>query len=140
MDKRWLICGAALAFCAVATGALGDHLIRTKLFEWFPSDAAKRFETWQVASRYLFYHALAICLVGLLPFAIGRGRAHIAGFLFLLGIVLFSGCLFAYTITDHKWLLQLVPFGGGSFLLGWLGFIIAAASADRISATSAAGR
>ncbi len=131
MNKRWLILGGALAMCAVATGALGDHLIRPKLLEWFPADAEKRVMNWEIASRYLFYHALAICVVGLLPRQVGRFGVHLTGFLFLIGIGLFSGCLFGYVLTDQKSLVLFVPFGGGCFLLGWLAFMISVTFADR---------
>jgi uncharacterized membrane protein YgdD (TMEM256/DUF423 family) len=128
MDKRWFVLGAALALCAVAAGALGDHLIRPKLLDWFPADAEKRISNWEVAGRYLFFHALAICLVGLMPRNIARVGTHLAGIAFSLGIVLFSGCLFAYVLTDHKWLVHLVPFGGMSFMIGWLALIVAVAT------------
>ena len=133
MTKRWLILGGILALCAVATGALGDHMIRPKLLEWFPADAEKRIANWEIASRYLFYHALAICLVGLLPRQVPRGRVHLTGFLFLLGVALFSGGLFGFVLSDQKMLVRFVPFGGGCFLLGWLSFIIAVARAERTS-------
>ena len=131
MYKRWLIWGAFLALCAVATGALGDHLIRPKLLEWFPADAEKRIANWEVASRYMFFHALAIYLTGLLPRQVSRGGVNAAESLFSLGVLLFSGCLFAYVVTDHKWLVQLVPFGGSCFLLGWLVLILTIARAAR---------
>jgi uncharacterized membrane protein YgdD (TMEM256/DUF423 family) len=129
MSKCWLIVAAVLGLAAVATGAIGDHLIQPKLAEWYPSDAEKRIENWEIASRYLFFHALAIGLVSVLPKAhFRRSRQVIAGF-FLLGVVLFSGCLFAYTLTDVKPLVHFVPLGGLSFMLGWLALIVAAARA-----------
>ncbi len=131
MSKRWLIWGAVLALCAVATGALGDHLIQPKLLEWFPGDAEKRIANWEVASRYLFFHALAICIVGLLPRQVPRQGANLVGMLFSVGVVLFCGCLFGYVVSDQKWLVHVVPLGGLSFMFGWLALIITVARAER---------
>lgn len=129
MSKCWLIVAAVLGLAAVATGAIGDHLIQPKLAAWFPSDAEKRIENWEIASRYLFFHALAIGLVSLLPKAYFQRSRHVIAGLFALGVVLFSGCLFGYTLTDIKPLVHMVPLGGFSFMLGWLVLIIVAARA-----------
>ncbi len=131
MNKRWLIWGAVLALSAVATGALGDHLIQPKLLEWFPNDAEKRIANWEVASRYLFFHALAICIVGLLPRQVPRRGANLVGMLFSVGVFLFCGCLFGYVVSDQKWLVHVVPLGGLSFMFGWLALIVTVARAER---------
>jgi uncharacterized membrane protein YgdD (TMEM256/DUF423 family) len=120
VDKRWIVIGAGLASLAVAAGALGDHFIRPRVQNWYPADADSRIHNWDIAGRYLFFHALGICLVGLLPRQVPRRGAHAVAAMFMLGVALFSGCLFAYVLTNTKWLVHLVPFGGISFLLGWL--------------------
>jgi len=130
MNKVWLIVGGLLALCAVAFGAIGDHSIQPQLRKWFPDDAEKRISDWEVACRYLFYHALAICLVGLLPKSISRTGVQVTGWLFCLGILLFSGCLFAYTVTNQKWFASGIPFGGAFFLLGWIAFVFVVARAN----------
>lgn len=131
MNKKWLIWGAILALGAVATGAMGDHLIRPRLLEWFPSDAEKRIANWEVASRYLFFHALAICIVGLLPRQVPRGGANLVGMLFSVGVFMFCGCLFGFVVSDQKWLVHVVPIGGLSLMLGWLALIVTVARAEK---------
>jgi uncharacterized membrane protein YgdD (TMEM256/DUF423 family) len=131
MKRGWLAWGALLGFLAVATGALGDHWIRARLPEWFPDAADKRIGNWEVASRYLFFHALAICALGLLPGQVSRGGARLTGWLFTIGVCLFSGGLFALALTNQAWLAQVVPVGGVSLMFGWVALFVAILRADR---------
>jgi uncharacterized membrane protein YgdD (TMEM256/DUF423 family) len=131
MNRNWLIWGAMLGLIAVATGALGDHLIRPKFEQWFPEDSAKHMAMWEVASRYLFFHALAIGLVSVLPRQVSRAAANCAGVFFTIGVILFSGGLFAAALLDRRWIVHFVPFGGLSFILGWLSLIVAGIKTER---------
>ena len=49
-----------------------------------------------------------------------------AGVLFLAGIVVFSGSLYALALTGVRWLGAVTPFGGLAFLTGWLALLIGA--------------
>lgn len=99
----------ALGFFGVALGAFGAHGLKDQLA------ASGLVATYEKAVLYLFVH-LAPMLVAarLQPFA---RNAWIA---FFLGVILFSGSLFLLCLTGTKWLGAVTPFGGVSFLVGWL--------------------
>jgi uncharacterized membrane protein YgdD (TMEM256/DUF423 family) len=72
---------------------------------------------YETAAHYHLTHALALLAVGLIPGAVKLMRA--AGWLFTIGIVLFSGSLYALAITNVKILGAITPLGGLAFLSGW---------------------
>ncbi len=107
--------GAVSAMVAVAAGAFGAHLLRDRL-------AADLLATFETGARYQMYHALALIGVGL---AMGRGAgltAVWAGWLFIVGSIIFSGSLYALAITGARWWGAVAPFGGVCFILGWAAF------------------
>jgi uncharacterized membrane protein YgdD (TMEM256/DUF423 family) len=108
----------------VAAGAFGAHALRDRLP---PADLAI-FET---AARYQMYHALALLAVGWLVER-GHPRAHLAGMLFVAGVVLFSGSLYILTLCGIRWMGAVTPFGGAAFILGWVALALGAASDRRI--------
>ena len=121
MDKWWLILGAVNGFLAVALGAFGAHGLHDRLA------ASDRLATWETAVSYQVYHGLALLAVGLLA-ARGVGFAGPAsGWCFLLGIVLFSGSLYALCLTQIKMLGAITPIGGMLFLAGWVLLAVAGA-------------
>ena len=65
------------------------------------------------------YHALALLAVGWLVER-GHPRAVLAGRLFIAGIVLFSGSLYALTLASLRWMGAVTPLGGLAFIAGWL--------------------
>lgn len=95
---------------AVLFGAFGAHALRGVL------DSQSR-ELWHTAVNYHVWHALALMLaVGL-----GRGRSGrvaVAGF--GVGIVLFSGSLYALALGAPRWTGIITPFGGLAFVIGWM--------------------
>ena len=105
--------GAIQAFLAVLAGAFGAHGLQHIL-----DDAALK--TWQTGVTYHLAHALALVTLGLLEEQRGTRfkTIHIA---FSLGIVLFSGSLYALALSGNKMLGMITPFGGTAFLVGWLG-------------------
>lgn len=116
--NKWLIIAAVFGFLGVALGAFAAHGLRTKL-------EPRAFEIWEVAVRYQMYHALALLAVALLA---GRGATPcvtLAGWAFTLGIVVFSGSLYALALTDIKGLGAITPFGGVAFLVGWGALFVA---------------
>jgi len=101
--------GALNAALAVAAGAFAAHGLRARLSE-------RALEIFETGARYHMYHALAIIVAGLL---VARG-ASTAGWIFLAGIAIFSGSLYALALTDVKALGAITPLGGLAFLVGWL--------------------
>jgi uncharacterized membrane protein YgdD (TMEM256/DUF423 family) len=101
--------GALNAALAVAAGAFAAHGLRERL-------EVRALEIFETGARYHMYHALAMILAGLVA---ARG-ATTAGWIFLAGIVIFSGSLYALALTDVKLLGAVTPFGGLAFLVGWL--------------------
>lgn len=125
MTRLWILSGAILGGLAVAAGSFGAHGLRQVL------EATGRADNWETAVRYAFYHAAALLVVGLaaaLPQAIGaRGLLNAAGWSFLTGTLIFSGCLAALALTGVRVLGAIVPIGGVLFLVGWA--LLAAAAA-----------
>ncbi len=119
--------GAILAGIATALGAFAAHGMKGR----FDAQALATFET---GVRYQLYHALALVACGALAAAGYRVGAAAAAF--TVGIVLFSGSLYALVWLDAKWLGAVTPGGGIALLLGWL---LLATRALRAPARDAAG-
>ncbi|MFO0590403.1 MAG: DUF423 domain-containing protein [Polyangiaceae bacterium] len=112
-----LIVSGIVGFSAVALGAFGAHGVKSKLAG--KPDAEQRMAWWQTGSQYHLAHAIAIGLCALRPDPVHEGPA-VAIWLFLLGIVLFSGSLYTMTITNIRKLGAVTPLGGVAFLAGWI--------------------
>jgi len=128
----WLVIGAVLGALAVLLGAFGAHAL-PRLLGSVAEDKVefqRRVDVFETAARYHMYHALAILAVGILGVVMERsGHSNvcllIAGIAFLLGIAIFSGCLYAIALTGLNWLGAIVPVGGVSFVIGWIALAIA---------------
>jgi uncharacterized membrane protein YgdD (TMEM256/DUF423 family) len=112
MIRLFFSIGAASALIGVAAGAFGAHGLRDRL-------TPDLLAVWETAVRYQLYHALALFAVA---WALSRwpGRAgEAAGWLFVVGTVLFSGSLYALSLSGQRWLGAITPLGGVAFLAGW---------------------
>ena len=111
-----LTLAALLLFAAVGLGAFGAHALKARLT---PDMQA----IWQTAVQYHAWHALGLLAAGLLmmhrPDAPAIG---LAAWLFVAGIALFSGSLYALALSGVRGLGAITPFGGVAFLAGWLAF------------------
>jgi uncharacterized membrane protein YgdD (TMEM256/DUF423 family) len=112
MDRAFFMLGAVAAFLGVAAGAFGAHLLRGRL----PVEMLAIYET---AVRYQMYHALALLATAWAQARWPGTVARAAGWLFLLGIVVFSGSLYALSLTGVRTLGAITPIGGLAFLGGW---------------------
>ena len=113
MARLFVTFGAFAGLLAVAFGAFGAHALRGRLDE----QARAVFET---AVQYHFYHSLALLAVGLL--AVNAPEATLlrsSGWLFLIGLLIFSGSLYLLSMTGVKWLGAVTPVGGLAFIAGW---------------------
>lgn len=108
----WLPIAAINGFIAVAAGAFAAHGLQGRI----DSHALEIFET---AARYQMYHALALGLAAIALRTAPR-RANISAWLFLAGIVLFSGSLYLLALTGLRAFAFVTPFGGLCFLAGWV--------------------
>lgn len=113
----------AFGALGVVLGAFGAHGLRAQL-------GADGLETWQTAVNYHLVHTLALLAVGLwlrLSDPIVPGVAlPLAGWAFAIGVVLFSGSLYALALGGPRVLGPVTPLGGVAFIVGWLALIWAA--------------
>ncbi len=116
MDRLFFVLGSAAALIAVAAGAFGAHALRNRL----PPDLLEVFET---AARYQMYHGLALLAVAWASVRWPDSPVTLAGWLFVAGIILFSGSLYALSLTGLRALGAITPLGGVAFLAGWLALI-----------------
>lgn len=107
----WVKVAAVLGFLAVALGAFGAHALRGKI-----SDAY--LNVWQTGVLYHALHAVALLALALYGRA-ARQKVGLPAALFVAGIVLFAGSLYAMALTGVTKLGMVTPFGGLSFLAGW---------------------
>ena len=101
------------AMLAVAFGAFGAHALKNRLDEY----SLGVFET---AVQYHFIHSLALLAVGIV--ALSQPHTVLlksAGWMFFLGILVFSGSLYCLSLTGIKWLGAITPLGGLAFIAGW---------------------
>ena len=112
MVKIWLLLAAFFGLLSVALGAFGAHSLKNILDEYGKS-------IYEKAVLYQMFHSMALLAVGVLQHLFKGISFSPAGFGFWVGIVLFSGSLYALAITGTKWLGAITPIGGLAFLFGW---------------------
>ncbi len=113
MDRLFLLLGALSGFAGVVLGAFAAHGLKGKLTD-------EMLNVFEVGVRYQIYHALALLMVALLLSRWPRGEFSVAGWFFVFGTVVFSGSLYALSLSGVRWLGAVTPVGGLAFLLGWL--------------------
>ena len=123
MIRIFIAIAAILGGLSVAAGAFASHALKEKLAE-------RALEIFETGARYQMYHALALLLVALL---LTRAEASptsliASGWAFVVGVALFSGSLYALSLSGIKWLGAITPLGGVAFMVGWGCLAIAALS------------
>jgi len=124
MERLFLVLAGINGFLGVALGAFGAHGLRGSLAN--AADGARRLEVWETAARYQLLHALALGLVAYLTTRSQSQAAALAGYLFQAGIVIFSGSMYALTLSGVRALGAITPFGGLALLVGWACLVLAA--------------
>ena len=114
-NYRAMRIAAVMGLLAVALGAIGAHAWRERLAE-LPNGTA----IWEKAVFYHFIHAVMLFVL-----AMRKPLKRLTWFAFLLGIILFSGSLYIYALAGTHWMVYATPFGGVSFMVGWVCLIIA---------------
>jgi uncharacterized membrane protein YgdD (TMEM256/DUF423 family) len=125
--------GGVLAGLAVGLGAFAAHGLSDQFATQYagaePRKVAgveipaslKYLEDFKTGAEYQMYHALGMIGVGLvLRSSEKKNRLlDLAGWSFLVGILVFSGFLYLLTLTGQRWMGGIVPIGGVAFLVGW---------------------
>ena len=119
--KVFLLLGAIFGGLSVASGAFASHALKVQL-------SARSLEIFETGARYQMYHALALIAVAILLQLLDGNQAILttAGSAFTVGILLFSGSLYALSLSGIGWLGAITPIGGVAFLVGWGCLAIAA--------------
>jgi uncharacterized membrane protein YgdD (TMEM256/DUF423 family) len=108
-----LCAGAVFALTAVILGAFGAHALKDML-------SVEMLAVYQVAVEYQIYHALGLLLVGIVADMMPQSSAVIwSGRLMIAGILIFSGSLYALSVTGLRALGAITPIGGVAFILAW---------------------
>jgi uncharacterized membrane protein YgdD (TMEM256/DUF423 family) len=114
MSQLFLSLGAVYGLLGVALGAFGAHALRARL-------APEMLAVWKTGVEYQMYHAFALLAVGMLLRILPTpGTLAAAGGCFAGGVLLFSGSLYALTLSGVRVLGAITPIGGVLFLVGWL--------------------
>ena len=112
MQRLFFAFGSGFALIVVITGAFAAHALKTRL-------SPDMFTTFEVAARYQMYHALGLIAVAWAASQWSSQLVTASGWLFVAGIVIFSGSLYILSLTGVRWLGAITPIGGAAFILGW---------------------
>lgn len=112
-SRNLIIIGAISGFLSISFGAFGAHAIK----QWMSADLMAIYQT---AVSYQIYHSLGLILIALVYQQQQNTLIKTAGWLMLAGIIIFSGSLYALSLTDTRWLGAITPVGGILLLLAWL--------------------
>jgi uncharacterized membrane protein YgdD (TMEM256/DUF423 family) len=118
--RTFIVIGAVLGALAVALGAFGAHGLGAVL------EANGRAATFDTAAHYHLAHALALVITGVAARALPGRWMRWAGWLFLAGVILFSGSLYILAIFDLGVMGAVAPVGGAALIGGWLCLALAA--------------
>ncbi|MFZ1641398.1 MAG: DUF423 domain-containing protein [Candidatus Contendobacter sp.] len=122
--KTFLALGSVGMLLAVALGAFGAHALKKTL-------TPEMMAVYETAIHYHVYHALGLLAIGLLALHLpDSGALRWAGILMAVGLLLFSGSLYALSLSGLRWLGAITPGGGAAFLAAWLLLAVAVVRAD----------
>jgi uncharacterized membrane protein YgdD (TMEM256/DUF423 family) len=114
MHPVWLRWACLVGFVAVAAGAFGAHGLKTMV-------SADALGWWQTGTRYALFHVVGLLAVSIQLERAPRARsAAVAGWAFVVGVLLFTGSLWVMTLTGFRPLGAVTPLGGTAFLVGWV--------------------
>ncbi len=116
VQKFLFIAGSVFGFATVAIGAFGAHALKSRL-------SPEMLSIFEIGVRYQMYHALALIATALAYALFPGALLSFAGGLFIMGILVFSGSLYALALTEWRMLGAITPIGGLMLLFGWLSLI-----------------
>ncbi len=114
MAKFFLMLGGLMGVLSVAIGAFGAHALKSIL------EANQRVDTFELASRYHFYHTGALLVLGILLKMYPSRWFIWSGYSFFIGILIFSGSLYLLSLTGKTWLGAITPLGGLALIAAWV--------------------
>jgi uncharacterized membrane protein YgdD (TMEM256/DUF423 family) len=112
MERFFMVAGALAAMIGVILGAFGAHGLRERLS---PADL----EIFEKGAQYQMYHALGLFAVAWAASRWPSSATTAAGWLLIVGIVVFSGSLYTLVLTGQRWLGAVTPLGGVALIAGW---------------------
>ena len=120
----WMVVAAVYGALAVIAGAFGAHGLRATL-------TPEQLVSWNTAASYHLLHSVALLALGLYAASTGRSVA-LPGTLFAVGVLFFSGSIYALLLTKQSWLGPVTPIGGLLMIAAWIALIaLARPSAER---------
>ena len=111
--KLYLISGSIFAALAILFGAFGSHALKEKL-------TLEQLEIYDIATRYLMFHALGIFAIGILGYQVPKEVLTWPLLLMIFGILIFSGSLYLISLAGYKKLGMVTPIGGLALIISWL--------------------
>ena len=114
---NFIAIGSILGCIVVVLGAFGAHGLKDVL-----DDHGK--SIYDKAVLYQMFHVVVILIIGIIEKIVPEIQLQLVGWIFLLGIILFSGSLYILAITEIKWLGMITPIGGLLFIIGWVVFFV----------------
>ena len=111
--KGYIIIASLFAALAILFGAFGSHALKERL-------SAQSLEVYDIATRYLMFHALGIFLIALIGFQLPKESLEIPVIMMIVGTSIFSGSLYLIAMLDFKKLGMVTPIGGLLLIVSWL--------------------
>ena len=111
--KGYIIIASLFAALAILFGAFGSHALKERL-------SAQSLEIYDIATRYLMFHALGIFLIALLGFQLPKESLEMPVIMMIVGTSIFSGSLYLIAMLDFKKLGMVTPIGGLLLIVSWL--------------------
>ena len=111
--KLYIITGSVFAALAILFGAFGSHALKEKL-------TPDQLEIYDIATRYLMFHALGIFAIGILGYQVPSEVLIWPLLIMVFGILIFSGSLYLISLAGYKKLGIVTPIGGLALIISWL--------------------
>lgn len=115
-SRTWIRVGALLGLLGVALGAFGAHGLPAET-------SSEALEWWRTGAQYHLLHAVAVVVLGL---CMRAGGSPLPPLLLSLGVLVFSGTLYAMALGAPRWLGAITPLGGVLLMAGWLALLLRA--------------
>ncbi|NEN91169.1 MAG: DUF423 domain-containing protein [Okeania sp. SIO3H1] len=114
MTRVFLVIASILGGLSVVGDSFATHALKEKLSQY-------SLDIFQTGARLQMYHSLALLMVAFLLTIeeLPQGLMLAAGYAFIIGIAIFSGSLYALSLTEIKSLGAITPIGGVTLIIGW---------------------